>query len=282
MKKSISVSLIAGLLISGVLSTVPLWAAEEAFPVAITILKKTKELLEPARPSIRKVVVTLREDGKETVQKIMGQAYKKCPDGEKMLLVMLEPTHVKGLGYLLMERENEDDAAFTYIPSMKRTNRITGFVDRYASFFGTDYTYSDLGFIDLKGDYRILEEGTYKGEAVYKVEEKIPSKPMAYYSKIITWVAKDSMLPLKREYYAPSGELWKVELFEDIMAVDGVPTAMRRIMKDVLRKTSTELDLQELQYCGTLADEIFDPSNLEDVATDPVWQPYCTLPGAKE
>jgi hypothetical protein len=282
MNKKISVSLTVVLLISSILFTGSLWAAEEASPVALTILKKTKELLEPTRPSIRKVVVTLREDDKKTVEKVMGQAYKMFPDGKKMLLVMLEPAHVKGLGYLLMEREKEDDVAFTYIPSMRRTNKIIGFVDRHASFFGTDYTYSDLGFIDLKGDYRILEEEKYEGKAAYKVEEKFPAKPIAYYSKIISWVAKASMLPLKREYYAPSGKLWKVELFEDITVVGGVPTAMRRIMKDVQQNTSTELSLQELQYCGTLADVLFDPGNLANVALDPVWQPYCTLPGATE
>jgi hypothetical protein len=199
-----------------------------------------------------------------------------------MLLVMLEPELVKGLGYLLMERENEDDVAFTYMPTVRRIKKIVGLVDRYASFFGTDFTYSDLGFIDLKGDYRILGEEKYEDKAAYKVEEKIPLKPMAYYSKIITWVAKDSMLPLKREYYAPSGELWKVELFEDVTVVGGVPTAMRRIMKDVQLNTSTELDLQELQYCGTLSDDLFNPMNLATVTADPVWQPYCTLPEPKK
>jgi hypothetical protein len=165
---------------------------------------------------------------------------------------------------------------------MRRTKRIVGLVDRYASFFATDFTYADLGLLDLKGDYRILGEENYKDVASYKIEESFPSEATSYYSKIITWVAKNSMLPLKREYHALSGELWKVELFEDITVVGGVPTAMRRTMKDVLLKTSTELDLKELQYCGTLAEELFEPGKLADASADPVWQPYCTLPGAAE
>jgi len=282
MEKNISLSVIGVIVIAGMLITNSAWAAEEASPVALTILQKTKELIEPTRPSIRKVVVTLREDGKKTVQKVMAQAYKEFPDGKRMLLVMLEPADVKGLAYLLMERQNEIDAMFTYIPMMRRTKKIVGLVDRYASFFATDYTFSDLGFVDLKGDYRVLGEEKYEDVTAYKVEQKFPLKPIAYYSKIITWVAKNSMLPLKREYYAPSGELWKVELFENITIVDGVPTAMRRTMKDVLLNTSTELNLQELQYCGTLADDLFEPGKLATVAADPIWQPYCTLPGAAE
>jgi len=226
--------------------------------------------------------MTITNKNKISVQKVMAQAYKEFSDGKGMLLVMLEPADVKGVAFLIMERQNEADTMFTYLPSIRRTKKIVGLVDRYESFLGTDYTYSDLGFIDLKGDYRILEEEKFENTNAYKIEKKISLKLMPYYSKIITWVAKDFMLPLKREYYAPSGELWKVELFEDITVIDGVPTAMRRTIKDIMLGTSTELDLQELQYYGILDDKLFDPGNLPNVSSDPIFKPYCTLPGATE
>jgi len=277
MKKNISIALAAILVMAGLATAAPGWAAEEDSSVALTILKKTKALLEPERPSIRKVVMSLSAKG-ETVQKVMGQAFKTFPDGKRMVLVMLVPDDVKGMGYLIMERENQPDVMYVYIPSMRRTREISGLVDRYASFFGTDFTYSDLGFINLNGEYRVLGEEACEGVDAYKVEEKVPVQPAAYYSKIITWVAKDSMLPLRRDYYAPSGDLWKTELFKDVSVVDGVPTTMRIVMKDVQANTSTELKLSELQYCGTLSDELFDPKNLAKVAENPIWQPYCTLP----
>jgi len=279
MRKNIVIALIAIVVMAGLTAFAPAWAAEEDSSVALTILKKTKALLEPEQPSIRKVVMSLSAQG-ETVQKVIGQAFKTFPDGKRMLLVMLEPNDVRGLGYLIMERKDKPDAMFTYLPTIKRTKEIIGLVDRYAPFLGSDFTYSDLGFINMQGEYRVLGEEACEGVDAYKVEEKVPLKPVAYYSKIITWVAKDSMLPLRRDYYAPSGELWKTELFKDISVVDGVPTTMRIVMKDVQGKTSTELKLSELQYCGTLSDELFEPKNLPQVASNPIWQPFCTLPGA--
>ena len=283
-KKIIFITLIAILVVSSLLGNARLWAASEDSEVAMEIVKKMKNILEPEKPSIRKVIMSVIVKG-ETVRKIiMGQTFKTFPDGKRMLLVMLTPDDVKGIGYLIMERKNSPDIMFEYLPFIRRVRELSGAIDPYASFFGTDFTYSDLGFINLRGNYSMMGEEVYEGTDAYKIEEKIPLQPVPFYSKIITWIAKDSMLPLRRDYYEASGELWKSELFKDTQLFEDMPMlkTMRIIMKDVQSNTSTELQLSDSKYCGTLSDELFNPKNLPKVSEDPVWQPYCIFPVKEE
>lgn len=96
-------------------------------------------------------------------------------------------------------------------------------------------------------------------------------KERAYYSRIIMWVDKASMLPLQRDYYDVGGRLWKTELF-DIETIDGTPTPIRRHMKDLQGKSSTTLQISAVRHDTTIPDEVFDPLTLPGLATSPVWQ----------
>ena len=51
-----------------------------------------------------------------------------------MLMVILEPDMVRGLAYLIMERENKPDIMFAYIPAIRRARKVEGAIDRYAPF----------------------------------------------------------------------------------------------------------------------------------------------------
>ena len=105
---------------------------------------------------------------------------------------------------------------------------------------------------------------------IYKIEETVP-KERAYYSRVLTWVSKDSKLPLQRDYYDVAGKLWKTETFEE-EKIDGVPTAIRIQMKDVQGKSTTELRVTDVRYNVDVPDALFDPLKLSTAANSPVWQ----------
>ena len=217
-------------------------------PDVMTIMKKTKEAFEPMRPSKRKMVITVKSKRAkgETAQFIVGQAIKKFPDGKRMVMVILEPTELKGTTTLIWEQENKpEDRMFIYLPALKRTKEIKGFVDKY------------------------------------KIESKMPGEK-DYYSKTITWVATDTFLPLQRDYYGPSGELWKTELFEDVSSINGVPTPLRLTMKDPLINGSTEIYLSDVEYDALVPDSLFDPNGLPQVSAHECWQAYCSAPAQKK
>jgi len=254
--------------------------ATAAAPDVMTIMKKTKEAFEPMRPSKRKMIITVKSKD-ETVQLVAGQALKNFPDGKRMLIVMLEPADIKGMAFLVYERNDKPDVMFVYLPALRRVKEIKGLVDQYASFLGTDFTFADLGFIKLHKYYRLLGEENHGGVQAYKIESKVPAEK-DYFSQIITWVAADTLLPLQRDFYGPPGDLWKTELFEDVSVINGVPTPLRIKMKDLESNGSTELYLSDVEYDIPIPDSIFEPQWLPQVSTHECWQHYCSAPAMKK
>ncbi|HJY84246.1 MAG TPA: outer membrane lipoprotein-sorting protein [Candidatus Binatia bacterium] len=241
-------------------------------PDVMTIVRQMKEVFEPARPSTRKVVISMSAEG-EKIQWVAGQARKEFPDGKRMVMVMLDPPGVRGMAYLIAEPKNKPTRIWAYSPAIRRVRSLVP-VDAYEHFLGTDFTYADLGFVRLHEKYRLLGEEDHAGVHAYKVEEQVPQE-RAYYSRLITWVAVDSMLPLQRDYYDGAGELWKTEIFEQVSVIDGVPTPLRIRMNDVQEHSGTELNVSEVRYGVDIPpDAVFDPKRLPQVATHSLWRGY--------
>ena len=120
-----------------------------------------------------------------------------------------------------------------------------------------------------------------EGMADIKVQE-IPRQPW-YYLRIVTWVAADSFLPLERDYYAPSKRLWKIERFEEIKRIDGVPTPLWITMEDLRDGSSSTLEVSDVRYDTNVPDTLFDPGRLPEAVASPVWQePLRTMSQASD
>jgi len=247
-------------------------------PDVTTIVKQMKEVFEPVRPSTRKVMISMSAEG-EKVQWVAGEARKEFPDGKRIVMVMLELAELKGMGYVIAEPKNQPSRVWTYSPAIRRVRELVP-VDAYEHFLGTDFTYADLGFVRVHEQYRLLGEEQHAGVQAYKIEEQVP-QARAYYSRLTTWVAADSLLPLQRDYYDAAGQLWKTELFEQVSVIDGVPTPLHITMKDLQGKSSTELTISEVRYDVEIPDTIFDPDRLSQVAAHPLWQGYSSQAAKK-
>jgi hypothetical protein len=243
-------------------------------PDVMTLVDDMKAAFEPARPSIRKVVISVSSDeGYEDARWVAAIARKKIENEKRRLIVMLEPASVEGIALLIRERPEQEDAMWTYSPAVQRVRKVVA-VDAYERFLRTDFTYSDLGFVDRSGQYRLLGQEKQAGVSAYKIEE-VP-KDSWYYSRIVTWIAMESHLPLRRDYYDRAGQLWKTERFDQVVVVDGVPTPLRIRMHDVQENRETELQMSEVRYDVELSNTLFDPERLPEVATLPLWRPYRT------
>jgi hypothetical protein len=189
----------------------------------LDIVTKMKEALEPTRPSIRQVVITTSAEG-ETARWMARDARKQFPDGKRMVMVLLEPADVKGNAYPVWEPQEKPSTVWMYMPFLRRVREFVH-VDAYQHFLGTDFTFANVGFARLHPHYRLLSEEEHGGKMTYKIEEAVP-KERAYYSRVITWVSKDSLPPVQRDYYDVGGALLKTEFFEEEV-IDGMPTPIR-------------------------------------------------------
>ena len=106
----------------------------------------------------------------------------------------------------------------------------------------------------------MLGEEEHAGKRAYKIEF-VPTDTW-YYSRIITWVTTDTMLPLQRDYYDVAGRLWKTLLFKQVMVVNDIPTPLVMEIRDVQQNTHTTFRMDHVRYAEDIPDSLFDPAHL--------------------
>lgn len=245
--------------------------AGQSPPDAKTLVKQMKEAFEPERPSTRKVVVSLSDSG-QTIRLVGRVARKTVAGGRRQVIVMTEPPDVRGTALLLIEPQDPSQlpTMWLYSPVIRRTRKLIP-TDTYTHFLDTDFTYADLGYVRLHDRYTLVGEADVNGVQTYEVEEKVPQDEW-YYSRVVTYIGASSKLPLRRDYYDAAGALWKTETFDTITTIDGVPTVLHAVMKDVQAGTSTDLAISEVRYDVDVPDAVVDQQKLPQLADNPLWQ----------
>lgn len=239
-------------------------------PKAESVFQKMKAALEPTRASTRTLTfqVFTKSFG-ETRQIVARQARKTFPEGERCVTVVMSPETLKGVTVLVEERKGKANAQYVYLPALRRIRELVG-PGAFEPFLGTDFTYSDIGLVDMHDrDLELLGRKMRDGVEADELQERPTST--WYYSRIVDWIAVDSGLPLERDHYDRANVLWRKEIFEDVAVVDGVPTPMHVRMDDVESGDWSDYRVDDLQYDVSVPDAVFDPDRLPDAASNPVW-----------
>lgn len=255
----------------GALTALALVAATTAVaapPDVATIVGRMKQVLEPARPNLRRGTLTVAQGG-FTSQVTLGQARGKVAGGNRILTVVLAPADLRGTAYIVKEEAaSVSDRLWVYLPAIGRVREVVS-PEAYSAFLNSDFTYADLGFIRLQSKLSLKGEQTVNGVKAYTIEA-IPPQTW-YYARIVTAVAADTFLPIERKFYDPANALWKVERFEKVAVINGVPTVLTVSMEDVQAKSRTTIDVSDLQYDATIPDGLFEPATLPQAAASPLW-----------
>jgi Outer membrane lipoprotein-sorting protein len=243
--------------------------ASAAEPDAASIVKRMKQALEPARPSVRVMTLKVNSGDGLTTQWTLGQARAHESGTDWMLTTVLKPADAKGITLLAKEKPGEATVTYWYLPALHLVRELTPLAG-YEPFFGTDFTYQDLSFVRLGGHEKLAGTETHKGVKAYKLEETLTNNP--YFSKAVTWVAVDTGLPVERDFYDVDGKLLQKESFEKVSTIDKVPTIMKMVMSNVQSGGSSEIDVTSVKYDKQAPPELFNPKHLARVAADSFWQ----------
>lgn len=237
--------------------------AEESPPPA-EIMKQVLNTdawgLGDATVSARAVI----KDGRGGVRELRftGRSRRYAPPLTKSLIRFSAPGDVSGVGFLQIQKADEDDDRFLFLPELGKSRRIAGNT-RSSMFMGTDFSYADL-------DRRDLREGTATSQGMESVGKfpcyhmvVVPNRQDSPYAKVELWVRTDNFVPLKTLMYNRAGVLLKTLVAQELRRVEGRWFLAKSQMTNHADGRTTELVLDDIQAKVAVPDEEFTVRTLE-------------------
>lgn len=251
-------------------------SAIAASPDVKTIVKAMKRGLQGPDDAVRIMNLKVISNGSTATEWKIVQANGDANDAHWILTVVLAPPSARGIAFLDKEEMKATSTIkYAYLPATKRVLEFSP-VQGYDPFFATDFSYQDLGFVLLGGGgEKLAGAETRNGKKVYKLEDHPINNP--YYSKVISYVATDSLLPVERDFYDHAGRTFKTERCT-IETVDGLPTITKIVMNNVNSGGSSEIDVTKVIRNKPAPADIFDPKRLPEVVDHPFWRTLTQSP----
>ena len=158
------------------------------------------------------------------------------------------------------------DELWIYLPGVDRVQKISGHMLR-EGMMGSDLSYEDLmSSRELRSRYQasVTGEDTVDGRPCWKLELKSKDDSVTY-PKRVSWVDKETFIPLKQELYALSGMLLKTWTMSEVKTFpDGRRFATKMSVTDHVKNDSvTRIEFTDLEFGIDYPKEIFSLRWLE-------------------
>ncbi len=184
-------------------------------------------------------------------------------DLDKLMMVFHKPASVKDTRFLVVENEGRDDDKWIYLPALKKVRRIDS-SEGGNSFMGTDFTYDDMETRKVEEDnHDLLKEEKTGNYDCYVIKAVSVDPENSQYGQRISWIDKETWVPVKMELYDKKNNLEKVVTADRIENVQGLWTIIKTTMKNVQTGHSTVLSIQKLVYNENLNPALFSTQFLK-------------------
>jgi hypothetical protein len=176
----------------------------------------------------------------------------------RSLVRFTKPADVNGTTFLVVEKKDALPDQYVYVPKAKIVRRITA-GNASSSFFGSDFTFADLMPLPVsekdKVDVQKLADGDVGGQPVYvlQVTPKIEGAP---YGRVIAYVHKELMLPLKIEFFDAAKAPLKTMRVKKLQKVNGEQVPVEVEMK-AESGSRTDLVLEQVDPNAALTEADF-------------------------
>ncbi|GMR21110.1 MAG: outer membrane lipoprotein-sorting protein [Gammaproteobacteria bacterium] len=179
---------------------------------------------------------------------------------QRTFIRILAPRKEKGIGSLRIK-----DEMWNYLPKVERTIKVPPSM-MLQPWMGSDFTNDDLvKESNVINDYshEILSVKNVDGVLTYVIQAVPKAEAAVVWGKLIYYIRKQDLMPLRQEYYSERGELIKVLSFSDVKEMDGRLLPTRWKMQTV-RKPGNEtlVKLKEVEFNRPIASNIFSLRNL--------------------
>ncbi len=204
-----------------------------------------------------------RHGGKRTRVMTMLRRDREEAGDQRYFVYFHEPGDVRGMTFMTWKHPDRNDDRWIFVPAVDLVRRIAA-EDKHSSFVGSDFSYEDISGRDVADDdHTLVGQEQFEGRPCYVVQS-VPKGPGAW-TRRISWIDRESFLPLKEEYYDAQDELYRVftaDEIDDVVAGEGggstsYPTVTRRTMENVKTGHRTTVMYDSVSYDLGLVDEDF-------------------------
>jgi len=207
----------------------------------LEVAQKSEDVMSGFKDSTSKMQMTLINAAGQEKSRTMKMKVLEGENEDKSLMEFLTPADVKGTKFLSYEHFNKDDDQWLYLPALKRVKRIAS-KNKSGAFMGSEFSYEDLSAFNVKkyiyeGE---AKEGELNGVSVYIGSSKPVSKYSGY-TKLVSYIDKDTFLIKKMEYYDRKNELLKSAVFSEYKKFGDVYRIGKITMKNIQNDKTTIL-----------------------------------------
>jgi outer membrane lipoprotein-sorting protein len=237
--------------------TIPLNAF--AFTADETMKKSQAVFLYAGKDFKARVLMKLvSKGGQERVREMamLRKNYGAMGGEQKYFMYFYQPADVKDMTFMVHKHPGRDADRWLFVPAISMVRRIAA-RDKSSSFVGSDFTYEDISGRNLEDDAHTAIKEEKLGAKDCVVIKSEPKAGDVDYSYKLSWIDKASFLPLKEEYYDKRGELARVFIADEVKDVKGVPTIMKRTMKNLQSGHLTEVTFLKADYNVGVEDSLF-------------------------
>ncbi|MGD9940975.1 MAG: outer membrane lipoprotein-sorting protein [Clostridia bacterium] len=253
-----ALNLTAALLL-GLMAVVAAGAEE---PTALSIMQAVYDRPQPADTSGLLTMTLIDAKGKERVRSL-DQRLATFGGVEKKIMEFLSPADVKGTSFMnwSYDEEGRSDDQWIYLPALKRVKRISS-DSKGDAFMGSDFTYDDLAERHPSRDtHTIIGTESLDGEACWIIESKAKDTSEVY-SKTVSWISKDRLTGIKRDYYDRKGALLKTLTVQELKTIDGYLMITITEMHTIRKNTRTRMVFDDLKLDTGITDDLFSERTL--------------------
>ena len=176
----------------------------------------------------------------------------------KSMVKFTKPADVNGTAFLVVEKKDALPDQYVYTPKMKVVRRIAA-GNASSTFFGSDFTYGDLMPIPMSGKDKVknvrLDDTEIGGQPAY-VLELTPKIDGAPYGRVVAYVHKEFLVPLKIEFFDTANKALKTLRVRKLQKVNGEQVPVDVEMK-AESGSSTQLLIEQMDPNAKLNDNDF-------------------------
>ncbi len=195
--------------------------------------------------------------GRERVREFIMLRLDESDGGNQMFFTYFKrPSDVSRITFMVHKKPDGNDARWIYLPSVDLIKPISA-DDKNSSFFGSDFTYEDVSGRHWSEDnHTLLYDSTINGKGVYVIES-IPIESYKGFARRVSYIDKESMLPLREDYFDKKDKLARRFLAEQIEDIDGIMTISRRSMENVRKGRKTSVEFTKISYNQGITADMF-------------------------